>query len=81
MDEEAKYKMENRFSYFKELSAEELMKLKQELESDLKVLWDNYESSNSEQQSDIWSDIKYDEEQLSYINQIEFEVMGSKQRR
>lgn len=81
MDEDAKYKMENKFSYFKNLSTEELEQLKQELEEDLKALWKNYESARTEQQSDIWSDIKYDNEQLTYINQIEFERTGSKQRR
>lgn len=81
MDEEAKYKMENKFSYFRELSKEELLKLKQELEEDLDFLEESYKTAKSDQQSDIWTDIKYDKEQLSYIKQIESEGISSKQRR
>ncbi len=80
MDNDAKEKIENRFSYLKEKSTEELINLSDELEKDLEVLWKNYNSLGSEQQNDIWNDIKYDNEQKGYIDNLLVERSGNKTR-
>ncbi len=80
MDNDAKEKIENRFSYLKEKSTEELINLSDELEKDLEVLWKNYNSLGSEQQKDIWNDIKYDNEQKGYIDNLLVERSDNKTR-
>ena len=80
MDNDAKEKMENRFSYLKEKSTEELINLSDELEKDLEALWKNYNSLGSEQQNDIWNDIKYDNEQKGYIDNLLVERSDNKTR-
>lgn len=68
--------IENRFSHFKKRTTEELKMIVQELEKDLDVLWKNYNSLDAEKQNDIWNDIKYDNEQLDYINDLLGERLG-----
>lgn len=70
MDNEAKEKLENRFSYLNENTTEELENMSDELDKELEILRKNYNSMNSEQQNDIWNDIKHDEEKQEYINRI-----------
>lgn len=70
MDNGAKEKMENRFSYLKEYTTEQLEEISNDLEEDLDALWKNYNSLGSEAQNDIWNDIKHDEEKQEYINKI-----------
>ena len=68
--------LENRFGYFREKTTEELKLKAEELEKELDTLWKSYNSLGSEQQSDIWNDIKYDNEQLDFINNILIERLG-----
>lgn len=70
MYNDAKEKMENKFSYLNEYTTEQLENLNYELEQDLEALWKSYNSLDSEKQSDIWNDIKYDNEQQEFINKI-----------
>ena len=80
MDNDAKEKMENRFSYLDEKSTEELINLSDELEKELETLWKNYNSLGSEQQNDIWNDIKHDNEQKEYIDNLLLERSGNRKR-
>lgn len=68
--------IENRFGHFREKTTEELKMIVQELEKDLDALWKNYSSLDAEKQNDIWNDIKYDNEQLDYINVLLSERLG-----
>ncbi len=79
MDTEAKEKMENKFHDLKDKTTEELKLIDEELDMDLEILWKNYNKANSEQQNDIWNDIKYDNEQKEFIEKI-LEERKSKKR-
>ena len=79
MDKEAKEKMENKFHDLRDKTTEELKLIDEELDMDLEILWKNYNKANSEQQNDIWNDIKYDNEQKEFIEKI-LEERKSKKR-
>jgi hypothetical protein len=80
MDTEAKEKMENKFHDLKDKTTEELKLIDEELDMDLEILWKNYNKANSEQQNDIWNDIKYDNEQKGYIDNLLVERSDNKTR-
>ena len=79
MDTEAKEKMENKFCDLRNKTTEELKLIDEELDMDLEILWKNYNKANSEQQNDIWNDIKYDNEQKEFIDKL-LEERKSKKR-
>ena len=79
MDIVSKEKMENKFHDLRDKTTEELKLIDKELDMDLKILWENYNKANSEQQNDIWNDIKYDNEQKEFIEKI-LEERKSKKR-
>ncbi len=80
MDNDAKEKMENRFSYLNEESTEDLMNLSDELEKELETLWKNYNNLESEQQNDIWNDIKHNNAKKEYIDNILVERANNRKR-
>lgn len=80
MDNDAKEKMENRFSYLDEKSTEELMNLSDELEKELETLWKNYNNLESEQQNDIWNDIKHNNAKKEFIDSILVERAANRKR-
>ena len=70
MDTVSKEKMENKFCDLRNKTTEELKLIDEELDMDLEILWKNYNKANSEQQNDIWNDIKYDNEQKEFIEKL-----------
>lgn len=80
MDNDAKEKMENRFSYLNEESTEDLMNLSDELEKELETLWKNYNNLESEQQNDIWNDIKHNNAKKEFIDSILVERAANRKR-
>ena len=64
---------ENRFGYFRAMSPEELLKVRDELEKEISEYEDKLLENNisSEERSEILnSDLPYAREQLDYVNDI-----------
>ncbi len=63
---------ENRFGYLRALTDEDKLKMISELEDDIKSLQEIIENPNisSEQRSESYSEITYDNERIEYLKSI-----------
>lgn len=70
MDNDAKRKMESKFYEYDGKTTDELLAILNELEKESDILEESFKKATSQAKTDIWNDIKYNNEKIDYVNKL-----------